>query len=449
MEIPGLASRNYQYVLALVFAIEEINKNPHLLPNLSLGFDLQNVFNDHQVLEGPLTWLTGLKRTLPNYTCRRQSESVAVLTGAAASIPSKLGTLSDLYRFPQTPYSMCTASCHPGFRKTPQEGKAACCFDCIPCPENEVTNETNMEQCVRCPDHQYTNRQQTRCLQKAVTFLAYDDPLGKALVSGALSLSALSAGVLGLFVRHRDTPIVKANNRGLSYTLLVSLAFCFLSSLLFIGRPNTATCILQQTTFGVVFTVAVSTVLAKTVTVLLAFKMTAPGRRIRWLLVSGAPNFIIPGCTVIQLTLCGIWMGTNPPFIDTDAHSEHGHIIIVCNKGSLTAFYCVLGYLGSLALGSFTVAFLARNLPDTFNEAKYLTFSMLVFCSVWVTFLPVYHSTQGKVMVAIEVFSILASGAGLLGCIFAPKCYIILLNPNRNYLHGFRNKTHFKRKMPS
>ncbi|KAM5237955.1 vomeronasal type-2 receptor 116-like [Ctenodactylus gundi] len=298
-----------------------------------------------------------------------------------------------------------------------------------------------MERCVRCPDHQYANTQRSRCLEKSVTFLAYEDPLGKALAATALSLTVLTAGVLGLFVKHQDTPIVKANNRGLSYTLLVSLAFCFLCSLLFIGRPNTATCVLRQTTFGAVFTVAVSTVLAKTVTVVLAFKVTAPGRKVRRLLVSGAPNSIIPICSLIQLTLCGIWMGTNPPFIDTDAHSEHGHVIIVCNKGSLTAFYCVLGYLGSLALGSFTVAFLARNLPDTFNEAKYLTFSMLVFCSVWVTFLPVYHSTKGKAMVAMEISSILASGAGLLGCIFAPKCYIILLKPDRNSLRGFRDKT--------
>ncbi|KAM5237997.1 vomeronasal type-2 receptor 116-like [Ctenodactylus gundi] len=355
--------------------------------------------------------------------------------------------ITNFWNFPEslrlrvsTPHSVCSESCRPGFRKTLREGKALCCFDCTRCPENEITNDTDMEQCVRCPDHQYANAQRSRCLHKSVTFLDYEDPLGKALAATALSLTVLTAGVLGLFVKHRDTPIVKANNRGLSYTLLVSLAFCFLCSLLFIGRPNTATCVLRQTTFGAVFTVAVSTVLAKTVTVVLAFKVTAPGRKVRRLLVSGAPNSIIPICSLIQLTLCGIWMGTSPPFIDTDTHSEHGHIIIVCNKGSLTAFYCILGYLGSLALGSFAVAFLARNLPDTFNEAKYLTFSMLVFCSVWVTFLPVYHSTQGKVMVAMEVFSILASSAGLLGCIFAPKCYIILLNPERNYLHRFRNK---------
>ncbi|XP_048191070.1 vomeronasal type-2 receptor 116-like [Perognathus longimembris pacificus] len=306
----------------------------------------------------------------------------------------QLSLFEDLVEWPiettEPVLSVCSESCGPGFRKSLQEGKAACCFDCTPCTENEMANGT--------------------------------------------------AAVLGVFVKHHNTPIVKANNQALSYILLLSLFFCFLCSLLFIGHPNTVTCILQQTTFGVAFTVAVSAVLAKTVTVVLAFKVTTPGRRMRWLLMSGAPNFIIPICTLIQVTLCGIWLGTSPPFIDTDTHSEHGHLILLCNKGSLTAFYCVLGFLGSLALASFTVAFLARNLPDTFNEAKFLTFSMLVFCSVWLTFLPVYHSAKGKVMVAVEVFSILASSIGLLGCIFVPKCYIILIRPDLNCVHGIRDR---------
>ncbi|XP_034374836.1 vomeronasal type-2 receptor 116-like [Arvicanthis niloticus] len=339
--------------------------------------------------------------------------------------------------------SICSVPCRPGLKKSTQEKKAICCFDCSPCPENEISNMTNMDECVKCPEDEYANTDQTNCLKKVVTFLDYGDPLGMALAGLALCFSALTAVVLCVFLRHRDTPIVKANNETLSYVLLISLIFCFISSLLYIGHPSMISCILQQTTFAIVFTVAASSVLAKTITVVLAFKITVPGRRLRWLLLSGAPNYIIPICTTIQMILCGIWLGTTPPFVDADPHMVHGHIIIICNKGSAIAFYFVLGYMSSLALASFTVAFLARNLPDTFNEAKLLTFSMLVFCSVWVTFLPVYHSTKGKAMVAVEVFCVLASSAGMLLCIFVPKCYIILLRPQINSFHKFR-KAHAK-----
>ncbi|CAH7411649.1 vomeronasal type-2 receptor 116 [Phodopus roborovskii] len=347
------------------------------------------------------------------------------------------------------PQSICSESCHPGFRKTNREGEATCCFDCTPCPENEISNETDVDQCVTCPETHYANTEKSHCQLKTVTFLAYDDPLGKALSFVSLGFSSLTAVVLWVFLKHRDTPIVKANNRALSYTLLVTLMLCFLSPLLFIGRPSTVTCILQQNTFGLLFTVALSTVLAKTLTVLIAFRVTTPGRMGRWLLISRAPNFVIPICTLLQIVLCGIWLATSPPSVVKDAHSEHGHIIIICNKGSPVAFYCILGYLGTLALGSYLMAFLSRNLPDTFNEAKFLAFSMLVFCSVWVSFLPVYHSTKGKVMVAMEVLSILASGISLLGIIFAPKCYIILLRPEMNSLHHIRDKTYARRKNPS
>uniref|UniRef100_A0A3B2W808 Vomeronasal 2, receptor 66 n=1 Tax=Mus musculus TaxID=10090 RepID=A0A3B2W808_MOUSE len=341
--------------------------------------------------------------------------------------------------------SVCSMPCRPGLRKSPQEGKDICCFVCYPCPENEISNMTsnviiyqNMDQCVKCPEDQYANEDQTLCLQKVVAVLDYRDPLGKALAGFALCFSVLTSVVICVFLKHRETPIVKANNQTLSYVLLISLIFCFMSSLLYIGHPTMVICILQQTTFAIVFTVAASTILAKTITVVLAFKATVPGRRMRWLLVSGAPKYIILICTMVQLILCGIWLRISPPFVDADIHMLHGQIIIVCNKGSVVAFYCVLGYMGSIALASFTVAFLARNLPHTFNEAKLLTFSMLVFCSVWITFIPVYHSTKGKTTVAVEVFCILASSAGLLLCIFAPKCYLILLRPQTNSFYKFR-----------
>ena len=119
--------------------------------------------------------------------------------------------------------------------------------------------------------------------------------------------------------------------------------------------------------------------------------------------------YVFPMYSMIQVIICGVWLGASPPFLEMDTHSEPKELLIVCNKGSVTAFYCVLGYLGSLALGTFSLAFLGRNLPDAFSEAKFPTFRMVVFLSIWVTLLLVYHSTKGKVMAAVETFSILAN----------------------------------------
>ncbi|XP_078524893.1 extracellular calcium-sensing receptor-like [Lissotriton helveticus] len=531
---------SYGFALALVFTINEINREQLLLPNITLGFLIYDTCQSLiRTMQGTLQMLTGPVQPVLNYNCEQYSRLAAVIGEARSTASISIARLLGLYRYPQVSYfssspmlndkfqfpsffrtipsdidqaqllhymkrvrftnkmgdsmffdgngnppavydilnwhlepdgeivfakvgsfdsrapdgkqlsinssaiqwnihntkvpiSVCSESCSPGYRKAPKKGQPHCCFDCILCSEEGISNETDSSKCWPCPLELWPNLMRTECVPKTIEFLPYQEIIGCLLVAAGMGCFLITVLILLTFYKHRDTALVKANNRELSYLLLGALALTFLCPFLFVGEPQKIACLLRQPAFGIIFVLCVSCVLAKTIMVVIAFNATKPGSNMRRWLGPSVPLFTVSCCTVLQILICALWLLLCPPFPEKNMKLKTGTIVFQCNECSETAFWCMLGYMGLLSLASFLVAFLARNLPDSFNEAKWITFSMLVFLSVWMSFVPGYLSTQGKYMVAVEVFGIISSSAGILICIFFPKCYIILIKPELN-----------------
>ncbi|XP_056418929.1 vomeronasal type-2 receptor 26-like [Hyla sarda] len=449
----------YRHLLVFFFTLEEINKNLQFLPNISLGYQIfDSCANVHKSVYSTFRIMSGGRQIIPNYSCWNQRKMVGFIgevTAASSYVISQLAgiyricysvytavyamahSLHDMYATSKSnnlltsfapwraPPSLCNEACEPGYRMAKREGEPPCCYDCVQCTKGEMSNTTDSRSCWKCSRFENSNINRTGCAPKDVDFLSYGETLGGTLTIVSLLFSIVTSVILGIFWTYRETSIVKANNRKLSYVLLISITLCFMCTLLFIGRPSPIRCLLRQAAFGVVFTVSVSSVLAKTLTVIMAFKATRPGSRMKRLLGMRLPDTLVVLCSMGEVLLSVIWIMLYPPYLDADTETDT--ILLLCNEGSSTFFFLEIGYIGMLALICLGAAFLAKDFPDRFNEAKNISFSILVFSSVWVTFVPTYLSVKGKNMVAVEVFAILTSSAGLLSFIFFPKCYVIFI----------------------
>ncbi|XP_057694250.1 extracellular calcium-sensing receptor-like [Corythoichthys intestinalis] len=323
----------------------------------------------------------------------------------------------------QVPTSVCSESCPPGTRVATKKGRPVCCFDCIPCAEGEISNTNEF----------WSNAGHSACVPRQIDFLSFNETLGATLTAVAVSGTVVTTAVFVVFLFYKHTPVVRANNAELSFLLLVSLKLCFLCSLVFIGRPSVWSCRFQQAAFGISFVLCLSCLLVKTVVVLVAFRSghSSSKHLMKWFGPCQQRGSV---ClfTCIQVTICAVWLSLSPPLPGHEVGHQGSKLTLKCDMASVVGFSLVLGYIGLLACTCLLLAFLARKLPDNFNEAKLITFSMLIFCAVWVAFVPAYISSPGKYTVAVEIFAILASSYGLLLCIFAPKCFIIILRPQKN-----------------
>ncbi|KAM4772590.1 G-protein coupled receptor family C group 6 member A [Rhinophrynus dorsalis] len=331
--------------------------------------------------------------------------------------------------------SKCSDECKPGQMKKTSASQHTCCYECVACTENHYTNKPDMGYCLQCNNMtHWAPVNSSVCYPKRIEYLHWKDGFAIVLLIISFLGVVLIIAIALLFTKNFDTPVVKASGGTLCYVILLSIFFSFISAVFFIGKPDDFKCKIRQTLFGISFTVVVACILLKSIKILLAFSFEPRVQSV--LKCLHKPFTLVFVCTGIQVVICTIWLVFWSPYIKEN-FSMPKTIILECDEGSTVAFSIMLGYIALLAFICFIFAFKGRKLPENYNEGKFITFGMLIYFIAWITFIPVYATTFGIYLPAVEMIVILISSYGILTCTFLPKCYIILYKQDANTKSAF------------
>ncbi|CAI9541709.1 unnamed protein product [Staurois parvus] len=351
----------------------------------------------------------------------------------------KVSTPTSSSSFPQIPPSVCSQPCLPGERKKVVKGMP-CCWHCEKCEGYQY--QLDAYTCKRCPIHMRPNENHTFCTPIPVIKLEWSSPW--AVVPVLLAVLGILATliVVGTFMRYNDTPIVKASGRELSYVLLTGIFLCYVNTFIMVAQPGYGTCSLRRVFLGLGMSISYAALLTKTNRI---YRIFEQGKK-----SVSAPRYISPSSQLVitaslssvQLLGVLVWFFVDPsrPVVDYENQRtpdpQQARGVLKCDISDLSLI-CLLGYSMLLMVTCTVYAIKTRGVPETFNEAKPIGFTMYTTCIVWLAFIPIFFGTAQSaekmhIQTTTLTISVSLSASVSLGMLYMPKVYVILFHPELN-----------------
>ncbi|XP_063746191.1 taste receptor type 1 member 1 isoform X2 [Eleginops maclovinus] len=339
----------------------------------------------------------------------------------------------------EVPLSICSPPCLFGHKRL-QIGQHVCCFDCKACPSATFLNASEPTTCQPCLPEEWAPPKSQQCLERTVLLLPWDDPLSIALLVFLATCLLMTSSSAVILLLNLNTPVAKSAGGRTCLLMLAALTASAMSTLCHFGQPSPLACILKQPLFIFSFTVCLACITVRSVQVVCIFKFASklPPAYDKWAKNHG-PEFTIFVVSVTILLISVLRVALNPPKPSKDLNFYEDSIVLECSNTLSPGAASELAYVSLLSVLCFSFSYMGKDLPANYNEAKSVTFSLMVYMMSWMSFFTLYLVSRGPFTIAAHVFAILFSVLAFLMGYFFPKIYIIALKPQMNTPAHFQN----------
>nr|XP_046253758.1 taste receptor type 1 member 1-like [Scatophagus argus] len=336
------------------------------------------------------------------------------------------------------PTSVCSPECPVGHAKK-QNGIHKCCFNCEICPNGTYVNSTeDPYKCINCKETEWSAVGSTSCKLRVVEYIPFTDSGAILIMVGAWALVGLTLITSVLFAINYNTPVVRSAGGPMCFLILGCLSLSSLSVFFYFDKPTVSFCILRFLPFVLFYTVCVTCFVVRSFQIVCIFKIAAkfPGLHSWWLKYHGQ-WLVITVAFVTQALLLVIGYSYDPPKPYNGTVWYPDKIILGCDI-NLKATSTSVVFLVSLCTLCFIFSYMGKDLPKNYNEAKTITFCLLLLILTWIMFATVYALYHGKHIQTLNALAILCSLYSFLLWYFLPKCYIIIFQPHKNTKQYFQ-----------
>ncbi|XP_069546688.1 taste receptor type 1 member 3 [Brachyistius frenatus] len=333
----------------------------------------------------------------------------------------------------EVPQSTCSAACGTGqVRRV--KGFHSCCFDCINCLPGTYQAKEEDIQCTECPEHQWSLIRSTNCTDPTFDVLSQDISVALQMILVGVLLLVCQGSMGVVFLMHRGTPLVTASGGPLSFVALLSLMGACFSLFLFLGQPGDVVCRLQLPLTSIFQTAALSIIMSISLQIFYVTEFPEmAAAQLHVLRGPGSCLFMLV-CCAVQAGLCGWFVQNGPSLSEYKANMKINFLraFLACPVIPLEGFSLMQGLNGAMALVSFMCTFMAVKPLHQYNLARDITFSTLIYCVIWVIFIPIFIGLNTKNRAIVYIFFTLASNLGLVTAYYLPKCYFLIRRPDFN-----------------